>query len=150
LKEARVVMKVRESITARGHENVLSTNKTTFEITREEKLTKRGDCIIAVGASKAAADLNPKFKQTAQNENALVTITLEAGGEVETISAWGNPKLSLIHPTDLVVRKSDYTCGRTLAVRADKAAKDLSRRLVAKLRNPKQRVKIMLTVETAT
>jgi len=150
LREAQVIMKVTESITARGHENVLSTNKTTFEITREEKLTKRGDCIIAVGASKAAADLNPKFKQTTQNENALVTITLEAGGEVETISAWGNPKLSLIHPTDLVVRKSDYTCGRTLAVRADKAAKDLSRRLVAKLRNPKQRVKIMLTVETAT
>ncbi len=143
-------MKVKESITAHGHENVVSTNKTTFEITREEHLTKRGNCIIAVGASKATADLNPKFKQAAQNENALVTITLEVGGEVETIGARGNPRLSLTHPTDLVVRKSDYACGRTLAVRADKAAKDLPRRLVAKLQNPKQQIKIELTVETAT
>jgi hypothetical protein len=48
------------------------------------------------------------------------------------------------------VRKSDYICGRTLAIRADKAAKDLSRKLVEELRNPSQRVRITLTVESTT
>jgi len=113
-------------------------------------LTKRGDCIIAVRADKAASSINPRFKQEARKERAQITVIVEADGEVETVNAWGSPKLSFTHPTDLVVRKSDYTCGRTLAVRADKAAKDLSRRLVERLRDPNQLVKITLIVETTT
>ncbi|MBM4400405.1 MAG: DUF371 domain-containing protein, partial [Crenarchaeota archaeon] len=55
-----------------------------------------------------------------------------------------SPQLTLSHPTDMVIRKSDYVCNRTLAVHADKAAQDLSRELVEKLRNPQQKVKITL------
>jgi hypothetical protein len=51
---------------------------------------------------------------------------------------------------DLVVRKSDFICNRTLAIRADKAAKDFSRNLVKKLQNPKQKVTITLSVKTPT
>ena len=140
-------MKATELIRAHGHINVQSTNKTTFEITKEDYLTKRGDCIIAVGATKGAIDLNQRFKAAARSQDARITIKIEVNGEKETVTAWGNPKLSFTHPTDLVVRKSDYICGRTLAVRADKAACDLSRRLIEKLRNPNQKVKITLTVE---
>jgi len=143
-------MKATEFISAHGHVNVQSTNKTTFEITKENHLTKRGDCIIAVGASKGATDLNQRFKAVARSQDARITIKIEVNGEEETITAWGNPKLLFTHPTDLVVRKSDYVCGRTLAVRADKAACDLSRKLVEKLRNPDQKVKITLTAECVT
>jgi hypothetical protein len=143
-------MKAKEIIYARGHENVQANNKTTFEITKETFLTKRGDCIITVGATKGASDLNPKFKRVAQSEGARIKITIEANDEVETVNAWGSPKLLLTDPADLVVRKSDYVCGRTLAILADKAAKDLSRKLVEKLRNPIQRVKITLMVEGTT
>ena len=48
---------------------------------------------------------------------------------------------------DIVVRRSSYVCGRTLAVKADKAARDLSRRLVEKLRDPNSMVKITITVK---
>jgi len=143
-------MKATEIIYARGHENIQSSNKTTFEITKETILTKRGDCIIAVDATKGSADLNPKFKKAAENERARMKIIIEAGGEVEAVNAWGSPQLSFTHPTDLVVRKSGYICGRTLAIRSDKAAKDLSRKLVEKLRSPNRRVKITLTVKSAT
>jgi len=143
-------MKATELISAHGHRNVQSTNKTTFEITKENHLTKRGDCIIAVGATKGAAGLNQKFKAVASSQDARITIKIEVNGEEETVIAWGNPKLLFTHPTDLVVRKSDYVCGRTLSVRADKAAYDLSRRLIEKLRNPDQKVKITLTAEGAT
>jgi len=141
-------MRITEVIKAYGHLNVRSTNKTTFEITKEAFLTTRGDCILAVNATKGAADLHAKFKETAQNQNAQITITIEADEEKEVIKAWGSPKLTFTHPTDLIVRKSDYICGRTLAVRADKAAKDLSRHLVEKLHNPKQKVKVTFTAET--
>lgn len=141
-------MKVTEVIEALGHKNVRSTNKTTFEITKEPFLTKRGDCILAVSATKGALDLHTKFRETARNQNVRITITIEADGEKEVVEAWGSPRLTFTHPTDLVVRKSDYVCGRTLAIRADKAAIDLSRRLIEKLRNPKQKVKVTLTAET--
>jgi hypothetical protein len=45
-----------------------------------------------------------------------------------------------------VIRKSDYISNRTLAIRSDKAAQDLSRDLVQKLKNPKQKAKITLVV----
>jgi len=45
------------------------------------------------------------------------------------------------------VRKSGYVCGRTLAVKADKAASDLSRELVEKMQDPLHEIKITLMVE---
>jgi hypothetical protein len=132
---------------ARGHENVEATHKTTFEVTKETSLTKRGDCIIAVESTKAAANLPSDFKEAARKEGAQITVTIEADELKETIKAKGSPQLQFTHPTDLVVRKSDYVCGRTLAIRADKAAIDFSRKLVEKLKDPNQEVKVTLAVE---
>jgi len=132
---------------AQGHENVLSTHKTTLEFTKETDLTKKGDCIVAVKSTKAATDLPPEFKEAARKEKARITITIEVGELKETVNAEGNPRLQFTHPKDLVVRKSDYVCGRTLAIRADKAAIDLSRELVEKLKDPNQETKITLNVE---
>jgi hypothetical protein len=143
-------MKATEDIIAHGHENIRSTNKTTFEITKENYLTKRGDCIVAVDATKGAADLSQQFKKVVRNEDAQITIEIEADGEKETVKAWGSLGLTLTHSTDLVVRKSSFVCNRTLAIRADKAACDFSRSLVEKLQNPKQKVKITLTAECIT
>jgi len=91
--------------------------------------------------------LNPRFKEAAKNRSARITITIEAGEVKEVVKARGSPQLSFTHPMDLVIRKSDYVCGRTVAVRADKAACDLSRRFVEKLQNLHQRIKITLTAE---
>jgi len=132
---------------ARGHENVLATHKTTFEVTKETTLTKQGDCIVAVESTRAAADLPFEFKEAARKEDARITVTIEADELEETAKAKGSPKLQFTHPSDLVVRKSSYVCGRTLAIRADKAASDFSRKLVEKLKDPNQEVKVTLTVE---
>ncbi|MFQ6073958.1 MAG: DUF371 domain-containing protein [Candidatus Bathyarchaeia archaeon] len=143
-------MKAVEVIYARGHENVLSTHKTTFQITKEPFLSKRGDCVIAVAATKGARDLSPEFKETARRERARITVIIEVDRVKEVVKAQGSARLTFTHQNDLVVRKSSYACGRTLAVQADKAAKDLSRRLVEKLRKPEQRVKVTLIAETTT
>jgi hypothetical protein len=139
-------MELSETIIARGHENIRATHRTTFEITKESTLSKRGDCIIAVSANKALADLNPQFKENLRKEDAAITILIDAGGVAELVSASGSSQLILTHPTDIVVRKSEYVCSRTLAIRADKAACDLSRKLVEKLRNTTREVKITITV----
>ena len=141
-------MRVIEKINAHGHGDIRSIHETTFEITKEKTLTKRGDCIIAVGATKGARDLGLEFREAAKRKDAKITITVEAGGVKEVVKARGTPRLLLTHPTDLVVRKSDYVCDRTIAIRANKAASDLSRKLVEKLKNPSQKVTITLIAET--
>jgi hypothetical protein len=140
-------MEITEIIFAYGHRNIQATHKSTLEITKENQLSKKGECIIAVSADKAVADLNPEFKGSLRDENAKMTMLIEAGGIVEAVNAFGSRRLVLAHPTDIVVRKSSYVCSRTLSIKADRAAWDLSRKLVERLRDPKQKVKITLTVE---
>jgi hypothetical protein len=139
-------MEITETILAFGHKNIQAAHKSTLEITKEAELSKKGDCIIAVSANKSMTDLSSEFKENLRKKNAKLTMLIEAEDIVEVVNALGNPRLILTHPTDMVVRKSDYTCSRTLAIQADKAAHDLSRDLVEKLKNPKQKVKITLTV----
>ena len=143
-------MKAVEAIIARGHEKILATNKSTFEITKDTYLTKRGDCIIAVGAGKGITDLSDEFKKILRKKDAKLTVVIQVGGEKEVVVARGNSRLTFNHPTDLVVRKSNYICARTLAIKANKAALDLSRSFVTKLRNSQQEIDVMLTVEDAT
>jgi len=139
-------MEVTEIILGYGHENIQATHKTTFEITKEAQLSRRGDCIIAVSANKTMTDFSSDFKENLHKEKAKIMILIEAGDAAEVVNAFGSPRLILTHRTDMVVRKSNYICNRTLAIQADKAACDLSRKLAEKLRNPKQKVKITLTV----
>jgi hypothetical protein len=138
---------VKEVIFARGHENILATHKTTLEITKEANLSKTGNCVIAVSADKALDDLSLEFKENLRKEDSKVTILIEAGEIAEIVNASGDSSLILTHPSDIVVRKSSYICNRTLAIQADKAACDLSGKLVKKLRNPDQRMKITLTLK---
>lgn len=124
-----------EKIHARGHRAIRSMHKTTLEITKEDHLTPRGDCIIAVSADKGLLDISNTFKNKLKDENSTLEIVIKSSGIEEKIIARGHPNLILSHPTDMVVRKSNFICSRTLAINSDKSAMDLNRRLVDKLRN---------------
>jgi hypothetical protein len=137
---------IREIIFGYGHENIRATHKTTLEFTKDTHLSKKGDCIVAVAADKALTDLSAEFKENLRKPHAKLIVLIEAGGIIEQVNAYGSPQLILAHPMDMVVRKSDYVCNRTLAVHADKAAQDLSKALVEKLKNPEQKVKVTLIV----
>jgi hypothetical protein len=137
----------REVIVGYGNENMLATHKTTLEFTKDTHLSKRGDCIVTIATDKALADLTAEFKENLRRPNVKLTITIEADGIAEQVNAEGSPQLILTHPTEIVVRKSDYVCSRTLAVHADKAACDLSRDLVEKLKKPEQKVRITLALQ---
>jgi hypothetical protein len=137
---------VREVVFGYGHENIQATHKTTLEFTKDPHLSKKGDCIVTVAADKALSDLNAEFKETLRKPHAKLSVLIEVDDFIEQVNAYGSPRLILTHPKDIVIRKSDYACNRTLAIHADKAAQDLPRDFVEKLQNPKQKVKITLVV----
>jgi hypothetical protein len=139
--------KIVEVIQAFGHPNIVSSHPTTIMFTKERQVTKRGDCIVAVDADKSVADLSAEFKDALRQPNAKLTIQLEVDGLMGQINAYGSPELTLNHPNDLVIRKSEFISDRTLAIKADKSSGDLSEAVVEKLRNPKQKVTLTLIVE---
>ena len=133
---------------ALGNANIHALHPTTLMFTKDIHVSKNGDCIVAMTADKSVADLSAQFKEDLRKPNAKLTVTIEAGDFIEEIKALGSPKLCLCHPTDIVIRKSDYICIRTLAICANKSSNDLPRKLVEKLQDPKQKVKITLRVES--
>ncbi|HYA78638.1 MAG TPA: DUF371 domain-containing protein [Verrucomicrobiae bacterium] len=136
----------KENIVAFGHENIQTIHPSTLMFTKQKHLSKTGDCVVGVASDKAVANLSQIFKDALRKPNVKLTVIIEAGGITEQINAFGSPKLILTHLTDMVIRKSDYICNRTLAIRADKSANDLPRELVEKLKNPNQKVNITLVL----
>ncbi len=125
-----------EVVRARGHPNIRALHRTTFEITRDDYLTPRGDCIIGVSADKAPADFSPRFRGIASRDDALILILLYAEGEFDLAVGSGSSRLELTDSRRMVFRRSNYTEPGTVAVGVDKAARDLKRSLVDKLRDP--------------
>jgi len=140
-------MRVVEEVEAWGHPNIVGTHRTTFEFTTERNLTRRGDCVLAVNASKGAADLSDAFTNVAQRDGAIITVMVRVGAVADVAKGYGSPHLTFTHPTDLVARKSGFTCGRTLMIRADKAAADFSRRLIHRLTDPQRKALVTLVAE---
>ncbi|MDI3474333.1 MAG: uncharacterized protein PWQ79_352 [Thermococcaceae archaeon] len=136
---------IRETIRCRGHRNVRATHKSTLEFTKEDYLTPRGDCIICVEADKGLAELSAEFK-SALKEGRKLLIRIKVKDLVDEIIAEGSPKLILDHEYSMVVRKSDYIDRRTLAIRANKAARDVDRRIVNLLKDPQTEAEVELIV----
>ncbi len=141
--------KVTEVIYGYGHPNVQATHHSTVEFTKDIHLTQNGDCILVVSVDRGLAELSPEFKAALRQAGAKLTVKIEADDIADEFCAEGNPQLSLSDPVEMVLRKSEFASARTLGINASKAAKDLSRGLVEKLKNPNQKAKITLTAENS-
>ena len=128
-------MEIVETIHCRGHKNVRALHKSTFELTKETELSPNGDCIIAVGADKGAADLSSAFRQALGMPGTILTTTLSAGGMTAVVRSEGFSGITLTHDTDLVWRRSTFVCSRTVGVYSDHTACLLPRELIGKLQN---------------
>ena len=112
---------MRIEIPFRGHKNILSLHQKTLEITKDEGLTSNGDCIVGVSANISCIDLPEKMKKEIQNPKTKITFSIKAGGKKFIIQGNGSEKLSLKHTSDIVLRKSAFTCSRTIAINCYKA-----------------------------
>ena len=131
----------------RGHKNILSLHKKTIEITRDAELTVNGDCIIGTNSSTACIDLPEKFKKKIQNSTTEFKFSIVADEHSFTIHGMGSEKLALKHSNDIVLRKSAFTCSRTIAIKCDKASDDIPRNMVKKLQDPKTNGKLIIEIK---
>ena len=129
----------RETVSFRGHPMVRSLHPTTIEVTTEDLLTERGDCIIGVGAAKGCAQLGDGIKERLRTKGAAVRVRIVVGGQEYVVNARGDPGLQLSNPHDIVIRKSSFLSDRTLAVHADSSALDIPRPMVRMLTSPSTR-----------
>lgn len=118
-----------------GHTNVTSKHKTTFEVTTDSEISIKADCIVGVASEKSMENFSEAFKEALRREDAEIKVLLKTKNANDEITGRGHFDLPLDHPTDIVCRKSDYICGRTLMINADKAACDLNDDLINDLKN---------------
>jgi hypothetical protein len=138
---------VQDEVMFYGHPNVQSLHGKTVEITKDEHLTLRGDCIIGVRASKACADLHEVLKRRLTSNDSVVRIEVVVGNETFVINGKGDERLSLQNPHDIVIRKTNFVCPRTMSVRCDKASSDVPRKIVKMLQDKEAKGIFRITVE---
>ena len=129
-----------------GHENITARHKTTLEFTKDRDLSLKGDCIIGVKADFSLPQLKNFIKSIDNNKITIIIETMNNINKknnkiIEKINAEINPCFN--SDKDIVIRKSDFRDERTLAVKADKAACELSRELIKNIIGNKQKISIL-------
>ena len=113
-----------------GHPAVRGTHGKTVELTAEPEITARATCVVGVRADVDGAEL--------AGFSGPVSIALRAAQYEEVLHATAHAGF---RPGGrLVIRRSPHRSAETFANRADRAAKDLSRELLAALRQPDTRL----------
>jgi hypothetical protein len=138
---------VQDEVIFYGHPNIRSLHAKTIEITKDEHLTPRGDCIIGVKANKACADLDESFKHRLKSNLSVIKIEIMVGDESFIISGRGDERLSMLNSNDIVIRKTNFVCPRTMSVLCDKASSDVPRKLVRILQDQQTKGVFRITLE---
>jgi len=115
-----------------GHPNISATHKTTLEFTKDKEVSKKGTCIVGVNADFSFSEIKKLLKSK------KIKIIIEDGEIIADV----NPNFK--DKREIVIRKSDFKSKRTLGINANKAAINLSRKLVEKLQNPKTKIKVKI------
>ena len=125
-----------------GHKNITAKHKTTLEFTKDGDMGLEGDCIIGINADFSLQQLKKFIKSLKSNKITIIIETMNNNNRIiGKINAEINPDFN--SDKDIVIRKSSFKDERTFAVKADKAACDLDRDLMKKIRNNKEKIKIM-------
>lgn len=118
---------------AKGHKNILASHKSTLEFTKDREMSLDGDCILGIDADFSL----PKLKQLVANHKNL-RMRIKAGEYAEEIDFIANRGFSSAN--ELVLRFSEFGSDRTLGFRATKSARQLDRKLVERMRDPRQQI----------
>ena len=138
-------MAILEKVSACGHENILCTHSTTIEITKEKSVTKKGNCIIGINASKACFDLNRNVENKIKDGN-KIKITLKLENLQDSFYGFGNKELKLLEKNDRVFRKSNFICDRTVLINCTKSSNEINRELIEKLKIPGKKLSIIFEI----
>jgi uncharacterized protein len=120
-----------------GHSNILGNHYNTLEFTKDEELTLQGDCIIGVKADFKLLTLK-EFLSGKEKIKIIITCE-EISDSVECLI---NKDFNDAH--EIVIRKSEFNSKRTLGIRANKAAIDLKRELIEKMKIKDNKINVNL------
>jgi len=115
-------------------------------VTRENHLTKNGNCIIGIAADKGCEGLSAEFKRVLCHDDAVLVTRLSCDGITVEVKSRGSSGLTLHHPTDLVWRRSTFICGRTIGILSDHVAATLPKALVANLAAGKDMIVMLIAM----
>jgi hypothetical protein len=124
-----------QTIRFRGHQNVLGTHRNTLEITMDQNISRRADCIIGVEASCGCAGLNAEIKNHIKAAGHL-QFEIFIKGLSYVFTGRGSPDLGLLDPHEMVFRKSNFVSSRTAAISCSAAAINVPRDIIRLLQNP--------------
>lgn len=130
-----------------GHRNIRCLHNNTIEITKAVSLSTRGDCIAGVSASKACNDFDKEFKARFSESGRRVNLEIKVDEQIFRMHGLTDQRLTLSHNHDIVIRRSNYVCPRTICVLCNKASFDIPRELVLKLQNPATAAELKIIVE---
>ncbi len=128
-----------------GHKNIRSLHPKTIEITKDSHLTPRGDCIVGVNATCGCKDIPSALKKKLKDPNSTIKFSIVVNDYSFKFSGKGHKNLLLTHSDDIVIRKSNFVCPRTLAVSCNKASDSIPRKIIQLLQDPK--AKGVLTID---
>ena len=138
---------VEDEVLFHGHPNIRSLHLRAIEVTKNPNLTLRGDCIIGVRANKACKDLNPTLQRLLKKEDSIIRLSIFAGNLSYRLKGSGHSKLLLLDAQDIVIRKTNFVCSRTLCINSDKASLDVPREIVRWLQDPESRAVLNIYIE---
>jgi uncharacterized protein len=138
---------VEDEVVFYGHPNIRSLHLRTIEVTKNPNLTLRGDCIIGVRANKACKDLNPSLQRLLKKDVSVVRLSIITGNLIYRLNGFGNSRIMLLDDQDIVIRKTNFICSRTLCVNSDKASLDIPREIIRSLQDPETRAILSIYIE---
>ncbi|HIH43283.1 TPA: DUF371 domain-containing protein [Candidatus Woesearchaeota archaeon] len=127
---------MRFSFNCYGHENVLSRHRNTIEFTKDKELSKDGDCIIGVNA-----DFDSRKLIAFVDNVERIKIVMKVEDLTEEFFAQINKDFNDSH--EIVFRITEFKSFRTLGIKATKAAKDIDKELVEKMKNPDAKMNVI-------
>jgi hypothetical protein len=137
---------IQDEIAFYGHPNVRSNHLKSIEVTKAQTLSIRGDCIIGVKADKACSDLKSDLKKMLLKPGLVIKIEVFVGDSTFVMRAHSDTRLLLSDSHDLVIRRSNFICPRTVAISCDKAASDIPRKMTHLLRDPQVKGILKFTI----
>ncbi|HKW05132.1 MAG TPA: DUF371 domain-containing protein [Nitrososphaerales archaeon] len=120
---------ISEEIEFFGHKNILGLHQNTIEITKDEEISKRADCIIGVRASKACSEFSVRLQDLIRR-GSKIKFQIVAGDESFSFEGMGSPDLRLSDERELVLRRSYFISDRTGAIRCSAGARDIPRPII--------------------
>lgn len=131
-------IKVQYSFTAWGHENITAKHNRTLEFTKDNNLGIEGDCVLGVSANFSIYDLKELIK-----EGTKLKMIIIVGDISDEVVFEANPNFD--DEREIVIRIGNFASDRTFGLKADKACADLKKELIEKLKNPDQRIDVLIT-----